>query len=78
MTRDLALIIQSTAITVAAMICATVLVIRSEVDPVAALGVITAGVGVAGMALGRISGANQPPGPVIVGAAEVRTEGGSF
>lgn len=77
MTRDLALITQSTIITVAAMICVTILVTRSDVDPVAALGVITAAVGVAGMALGRISGANQPPANVTVGPVEVRSPEGT-
>ncbi len=74
MTRDLALIIQSTLVTIAAMVCVTVLVIHSDVDPVAALGVITASVGVAGMALGRLSGANQPPPTITVNNASSGTE----
>ena len=79
MSRDIALIVQSTLVTVAAMICATLLVVHSDVDPVAALGVITAAVGIAGVALGRLSGANQPPANVTVGPVEVRsTEGAVF
>ncbi len=58
MTRDLALILSSTLIVVTAMICATALVINVDgVDVVAAFGIITAGIGVAGMSIGRLSGA---------------------
>ena len=58
MTRDLALILSATLIVITAMICATVLVINVEnVDVIAAFGVITAGIGIAGVALGRLSGA---------------------
>ncbi len=58
MTRDLALILSATLIVITAMICATMLVINVEgVDVIAAFGVITAGIGIAGVALGRLSGA---------------------
>ena len=57
MTRDTALITSATVIVLAAMICATLLTIHSTVDPVAALGVITGGIGIAGMAIGRLTGA---------------------
>lgn len=42
-----------------AMICTTLLVIHANVDPAAAFGVITAGVGIGGVALGRLSGAGS-------------------
>ena len=71
MSRDTALILLAGVITVIAMICTTVLVIEAEVDPVAALGIISAGgVGIAGMAIGRLSGTGttvnegQPPLPL--------------
>ena len=58
MTRDLSLVFCATLIVITAMICATVLVINVEgVDVIAAFGVITAGIGIAGVALGRLSGA---------------------
>lgn len=60
MTRDLALILLVALIVTVAMVCTTVMACRGHVDPVAALGVITASVGIAGVALGRLSGANAP------------------
>ena len=66
MTRDLALIFLAGLVTVCAMVCATVLVIYSDVDPVAAVGVITAGVGIGGVALGRLGASREAatdPGP---------------
>lgn len=60
--RDLALILLVALIVVVAMICATVLAIRldTEATITAAFGVVTAGVGIAGVALGRLSGASAP------------------
>lgn len=60
MTRDLALIILAGVLVVAALASATILALESKVDPAAALGAATAAIGIAGVALGRISGANAP------------------
>lgn len=64
--RDLALIALVALIVVVAMVCATILVCVAHADPVAGYGALTAAVGIAGVALGRISGANAagPAEPV--------------
>jgi hypothetical protein len=61
MTRDPALIALAGLIVLVAMVCATVLVVVGHADPVAGFGVITAGVGIGGVALGRLGG--PPPQP---------------
>lgn len=57
--RDLGLIVLTGLLVMTAMICTTFLVIHADVDVTAAFGVITAGVGIGGVALGRLSGTGQ-------------------
>ena len=56
--RDLGLIVLAGMLVMTAMVCTTLLVIHADVDVTAAFGVISAGVGIGGVALGRLSGAN--------------------
>lgn len=57
--RDIGLIVLTGILVMTAMVCTTFLVIHANIDSAAAFGVITAGVGIGGVALGRLSGANS-------------------
>lgn len=60
MTRDLALILLAGVLVVVACLTATLLAVAGKVDPVAALGVATAAVGIGGVALGRLGPPTDP------------------
>ncbi len=57
MSRDAALIFLTGVIVAVSIAGAVMLALNGDVDPSAALGVITGSLGIAGMALGRLSGA---------------------
>lgn len=63
MSRDLALIVLAGVLATVAMVCATVIVVATDADPVAGFGLLTAGVGIGGVAIGRLSGAPATPPP---------------
>ena len=63
LSRDLALILLTAVIVVVAMVCATVLVVAGEADAQAGYALLTAGVGIGGVAIGRLTGTNVPAPP---------------
>ncbi len=61
--RDLALIVLAGVVSVAVLVCLTVLCLHGVVPATAAVAALAGPAGVAGMALGRLSGANASPTP---------------
>lgn len=63
--RDIALLVLAGVIVVIVAVCATVMAIRfdTEAAALAAFGVLTSTVGLAGVALGRLGGPPQTPPP---------------
>ena len=58
-TRDVSLVLLALLVAVCAMVCATVLALQGKISGELAAGILgTGGAGLAGVAIGRMSGAN--------------------
>lgn len=74
-TRDSSLVLLAGIVAVTAMICATVLAIKGQISGELAAGILgTGGAGLAGVAIGRLSGVTgetTAPEPVDLGDVEI-------